>query len=99
MTLGRGLNPQAAIDGQGEGFTLVGWSAGYVRGLELGLCRDDQLDAIAHGLMFNLQTDATGNRKNSIAESVRTTLSINAEWVIPLSAEEIEVARLRTTPA
>jgi len=60
VTLGQGLTPEAALAGQPEGFKLVGWIAGHLRNLELGVCRDDKPDIIAHGLVFTLQLDAGG---------------------------------------
>jgi len=95
ITLGQGLAPEAALDGH-PGFKLVGWTAGHLRWLELGVCHDEQPDAVAHGLMFTLQEDPPGTRKTKISNPVRDRLSKTAEWVIPLSAEEIEALRLST---
>ena len=98
VTLGRGLTPDAALAGQSEGFKLVGWIACHLRILELGVCRDDKPDIIAHGLVFTLQVDGAGHRRNNISDSVRDRLSVSAQWLILLSPEEIEEARLRTAP-
>ena len=98
VTLGQGLTPDAALAGQPEGFKLVGWIAGHLRHLELGVCRDDRPEIIAHGLVFTLQLDGAGQRRNNISDSVRDRLSASAQWLIPLSPQEIEQARLRTAP-
>ena len=98
VTLGKGLTPNAALAGQPEGFKLVGWTAGYLRSLELGVCRDEKPDIIAHGLVFTRQHDTAGQRRPNISDSVRDRLSISAEWLIQLSPEMIEEARLRTSP-
>lgn len=96
VTLGKGLTPDAAVAGHGAGIKLVAWNAGYLRGLALGVCPDGQPDAVAHGLVFTLELDSAGDRKTSISSPVREALSLSAEWLIPLSPEEIEEARLRT---
>lgn len=98
VTLGNGLTPNAALAGQPEGFKLVGWAAGHLRSLELGVCRDEKPDIIAHGLVFTLQQDSTGQRRPNISDSVRDKLSISAQWLITLLPEQIEEARLRTAP-
>ena len=98
VTLGRGFTPDAALAGQRAGFKLVGWIAGHLRSLELGVCRDDKPDIIAHGLVFTLQLDGAGQRRNNISGSVRDRLSVSAQWLIALSPEEVEEARLRTAP-
>lgn len=96
ITLAKGISPAAAIAGKPAGTRLLGWTAGYVRSLTLGVCRDEKPGAINHGLVFTLEKDAEGKVKTSISGAVRDKLSDNAEWVIPLSADEIEAARLRT---
>lgn len=96
VTLGRGLTPDAAMVGQPVGFKLVGWTTGHVRSLELGVCREDRPGIVGHGLVFTLQQDAQGNRKNSISDSVKDRLAASAQWIIELTPEEVEEARRRT---
>jgi hypothetical protein len=98
ITLGRDLTPDSALAGHPTGFKLVGWNAWHLRTLELGVCRDETPEAVAHGLVFTLQQDAGGNRKSNISDSVRDRLSQSAEWVVALTPEEIEEARRRTAP-
>lgn len=95
VTLGRGLTPAAAVAGHSD-YKVVGWTAGEIRGLELGVCRDEQPDVVAHGLVFTLQEDDAGNRKSNISGSVREKLSRSAQWIIELTPEEVEQARTRT---
>jgi hypothetical protein len=90
------LTPEAALNGKPPGFRLVGWSADYVRSLELGICRDDSPDEVAHGLVFTLQVDKQGNRKPNISDSVGDRLAENATWVVGLTLDDIETARQRT---
>jgi hypothetical protein len=96
VTLGKDLTADAALAGQAPGFKLVGWKAAHLRNLELGICADEQPAAVAHGLVFTLQRDSAGNRKENIPESVRGRLSSSAEWVVGLTDAEIEEARQRT---
>ena len=97
VTLGRGLTADAALAGHDAAFKLVGWTAEYVRRWVLGVCRDEQPHVVAHGLVFTLQQDAAGKRKNNISGSVKDKLSVAAQWVIELSPEEVDAARQRTT--
>lgn len=97
VTLGRGLNPEAAIAGKAAGTKLVGWNAGFIRSLDLGICQDEQPGEIAHGLVFTLIKDSTGKQKTAISSAVQTRLAGAAQWILGLSAEEVEEARLRTT--
>lgn len=96
VTLGRGLAPAVALAGQRAGFKLVGWTAHHLRHLELGVCRDERTDIVAHGLVFTLQLDLAGKRKPNISHPVRDRLAASAQWVIELTPGEIEEARLRT---
>lgn len=96
VTLGKGLAPDAGLAGQSVGFELVEWTADHLRSLELGVCRDERPDIVAHGLVFTLQLDGAGKRKANISDSVRDKLSASAHWVIELTLGEIEEARLRT---
>ena len=96
VTLGKGLTPDAALAGQPVGFKLVGWTAGHLRSLELGVCPDERPDIVAHGLVFTLQQDNAGNRRPNISDSVRDKLSTSAHWVIELTPEEIDEAQRRT---
>jgi hypothetical protein len=98
VTLGKGLTPEKALAGQHKGFKLVGWTAGYLRSLELGVSRQDMPDIIAHGLVFTLQQDSAGQRRTNISQPVRDELATSAQWLVELSTEEIEQARLRTVP-
>jgi len=97
VTLGKGTTPDAAIAGKAGGTKLVGWRAGYLRSLVLGICRDEQPAEINHGLVFMLARDSAGRQKTSVPGSVRTKLAEAAEWIIALNPDEIEEARLRTT--
>jgi hypothetical protein len=96
VTLGKGVEPAAALEGQPAGFKLVGWSAGHLRGHELGVCRNDQPQVLAHGLVFTLQTDDAGKRRTNLSDSVREKLSRSADWLIELTAKEVDEARRRT---
>ena len=96
ITLGKGLTPDAAVVGKPAGTKLIGWRAEYVRSLALGICPHEQPGEIGHGLVFTLARDSAGNPKTSISGSIQTKLSEAAEWLIGLSAEEVEAARLRT---
>ena len=96
VTLGEGLTPDMALQGQQPGFKLAGWPAGHIRGHQLGVCHDDQPDVVAHGLVFTLQEDSHGVRQQEIPNSVRDRLAKSAAWVIGLSLDEVEEARRRT---
>ena len=54
-------------------------------------------DALAHGLVFTLEVGPAGKRRINIPKPVQKELSHAAQWLTPLSAEEIEAARIRTT--
>lgn len=96
ITLGKGLTPEAAIAGKPVGTKLVGWNAGFIRTLALGICSNDQDGEISHGLVFTLLKDTAGKPKTNISGSVQGKLAESAVWIIGLSPEEIEEARLRT---
>jgi len=98
ITLGKGLAPAAAIAGKPAGTKLVGWSAGFIRSLTLGICPHDLDGEVAHGLVFTLLKGANGKPKTTISSSVQGKLADEAAWVIGLSPEEIEEARVRTNP-
>ena len=74
---------------------MVGWTAGQVRTRELGVCSDPLPKSPAHGLVFTLQIDSDGRRKEEIPDSVGRWLE-TAAWIIGLTSEEIEHARRRT---
>lgn len=97
VTLGKDREPAVALAGNLVGFKLVGWSAGHLRGHVLGVCPDNQPDAAAHGLVFTLQVDDKGKRRTDISKPVQDKLSRSAEWVVGLTAEEIEETRRRTS--
>ena len=99
VTLGKGLTPDVAIARQNPGFTVVEWSAGYLRGQQLGICPDPLPEVIAHGLVFTVQQDEKGNRRTNISSFVQRALAEAAAWAIPPSPEEIEQSRLRTAAA
>ncbi|MDO8629059.1 MAG: hypothetical protein Q7R41_01075 [Phycisphaerales bacterium] len=96
VTLGKDLAPDAALAGQPAGFKLIGWTADHLRNLELGVCRDERPDIVAHGLVFTLQLDGTGKRRANISDSVRDRLAASGQCVIELTPSEIEKTRLRT---
>ena len=89
-------NPSKALEGRPVGFKLVGWTAGFVRSLKLGVCRDPDPQTPAHGLVFTTETDENGVPKNEIPKRARSRLAEAAEWVIGLTDGEVEAARRRT---
>jgi hypothetical protein len=94
ITLGKGLTPDQALAGY-DNFKLVGWGAGHIRTFELGVCPDDN-GVPGHGLVFTLKMDQHGKRRTNIASGVSDQLSLTAEWIVTLSVDEVEEARLRT---
>jgi hypothetical protein len=96
VVLGKGLTPEVALGGEGQGFKLVGWTAGHLRGFTLGVCSAPRVGVAGHGLVFTLQTDNDGRRKSDIPQSVRKRLAESAQWITGLTPEEVEAARLRT---
>ena len=97
VALGKDITPEQALEGHPPELKLVGWTAGHVRSLNLGVCPDPQPEAVAHGLVFTLETDATGKQKTKLSDPVRKALTTSAKWVMPLTPEQVEVVRQRTT--
>jgi hypothetical protein len=87
---------EQALAGHSPGFRLVGWTAGSLRSLELGVCPDERPGIVGHGLVFTLQNDNEGHRKTNFSDSVKDRLALSAAWVVGPTPQEIEEARLRT---
>ena len=72
--LGRPLD--SALDGHGDGFSLVGFEAGIARSCDQGVAREPVEGEPAHGVVFGNKT-----------RSVRRALARSSVWIVPPDLE------------
>ncbi|MEX2661107.1 MAG: hypothetical protein WD227_04215 [Vicinamibacterales bacterium] len=74
-------------------FKVVSFTAGRVRELDLGVCRDPLPAFEAHALVF-----ASRPQSGDIPQKTRRLLAADADWVTDFTLEELAEAKARTTP-
>ena len=94
VTLGKGLTPIAALAGQSQGFKLVGWTT-VIFGV-LNWVSVQTKSPTSSRTVWSSPCNKTAPGIDGPTFPVRDRLSTSAQWLIQLSPEEIEQARLRT---